>query len=387
MNLYDYFDPVSLDKPENNNLSEKAVFCRNIQIHTPDTPAVDLKSFNVAILGIPEDRNASIEGPALAPDKIRNWLYQLFRVHSKLKIVDLGNIKRGKNIQDTYYALRDVTLELHNNNLITVYLGGSQDLSYGSFLAFENKGDKFNFVTIDSRLDMGIIGDDITSESYLIPILTRSTNLLSSYTNIGHQKYLVDQQDIDFLQERYYPTIRLGDVRSNISKIEPYLRDASFVSIDICAVRQSDAPGSTYPSPNGFFGDELCQISKYAGLSNTLSCYGIFNVVPEKDPFDQTSHLAAQAIWHFLEGLSQKIYETPASDPNSFKKFIVSLDSIENEIVFYKSLQTERWWFEVPISISGKKDHLLMSCSYSDYQEACNQEIPDRWWNAFKKHN
>ena len=159
MNIRDYCDPVALDKPANLHLSDKAVLCKNIYINTPDTPLKDLDSYDLAIIGAPEDRNATIAGSAKAPDLIRNELYQLFRVNPKLRIIDLGNLKCGNSVQDTYFALRDVVLDLLERKITVVVLGGSQDMTYGIYLAYEKLNRKFSFASIDSRLDMGIIDD------------------------------------------------------------------------------------------------------------------------------------------------------------------------------------------------------------------------------------
>ena len=387
MNIHDYFDPVALEKPSNHHLSEKAVLCRNIYIHTPDTPVKNLDQFDLALIGVPEDRNATVPGSEASPDKVRSHLYQLFRVNPKLKIIDLGNLTCGYTIQDTYFALRDVLLEMVERKMTTVILGGSQDLTYGIYLAFEKLDRKFSFVTIDSRLDMGIINDEIKPESYLIPILSRKKELLFSYTNLGHQTYFVDQGDVDFLKENFHQTLRLGDIRQDMGKVEPYLRDAAFVSLDVNSIRQTDAPAGTHLSPNGFTGEEICQISRYAGLSPVVRCFGLFNLLPEADREGQTAHLAAQALWYFMDGVSHKRVEHPLSAPDAFKKFIVSFNEMDHDIIFYKSLETERWWFEVPVIRQTKTRHVLISCAMDDYQKACNQEIPDRWLNVFQKLN
>ena len=387
MNIQDYFDPVALEKPSNHHLSDKAVLCRNIYINTPDTPVRNLDQFDLALIGVPEDRNATIPGSAAAPVQVRDHLYQLYRLNPKLKIIDLGNLKCGNTPQDTYFALRDVLLDLEERKLTSVILGGSQDLTYGIYLAFEKLERKFSFVTIDSRLDMGIIDDQIKPESYLIPILSRKKELLFTYTNLGHQTYFVDQGDVDFLKDNFHQTLRLGEIRQNVGKVEPYLRDAGFVSLDMNSIRQSDAPGCTHPSPNGFTGEDICQISRYAGLSPVMRCFGLFNLLPDTDRNGQTAHLAAQSLWYFIDGVSQRKKEHPLSAPDAFKKFIVSFSDMDHDIIFYKSLETERWWFEVPVIRQTKTRHVLISCAMDDYQKACNQEIPDRWLNAFQKLN
>jgi arginase family enzyme len=387
MNLNDYFDPVSLASPINDHLSDKAIFCRNIYIHTPDSPIAQLEEFGLALMGIPEDRAATLSGSAMAPDLIRQQLYQLFRVNPSLKIIDLGNLKTGNTNQDTYFALRDVILEMSSHRVITICMGGSQDLTYGIYLAHEKMERKFSFATVDSRLDMGVIADEIKPESYLIPILSRKKELLFSYTNIGHQAYFVDHGDLDFLHDNFHNSIRLGEFRQDPGKVEPYLRDAAFLSLDMNAIRQADSPGCIKPSPNGFTGEEICQISRYAGLSNSMKTFGVFNILPVADLGEQTTHLAAQLLWYFMDGISQRIEENPHASPDSFKKFIVSSNDMDHDIIFYKSLETDRWWFEVPVLQNSRSRHALISCSLDDYQRACNHEIPDRWSNAFQKLN
>ena len=165
--------------------------------------------------------------------------------------------------------------------------------------------------------------------------------------------------------------------------MEPVFRDADLVSLDFNAVKQSDAPGHFHPSPNGFYGEEICQLAKYCGMSDVLSVFIISEVNPAFDINNQSSHLAAQSIWYFIEGFSQRKVEKP-DDSDKFTKFIVRLDSIDHDLIFYKSEQTDRWWIEIP---SLKKKSYLISCSYEDYLLAGNQEIPDRWWKAYQKIN
>ncbi|MEP7169411.1 MAG: arginase, partial [Bacteroidota bacterium] len=65
----------------------------------------------------------------------------------------------------------------------------------------------------------------------------------------------------------------------------------------------------------------------------------------------------------------------------------VPVSGNKQEIIFLKSKQTERWWMELP---SDKTKNRMMRqhflpCSYKDYEQACNNEIPDRWWQALQK--
>jgi hypothetical protein len=60
----------------------------------------------------------------------------------------------------------------------------------------------------------------------------------------------------------------------------------------------------------------------------------------------------------------------------------------EEELIFYKSNKTERWWIDVPFFLNNDnklKRNSLLPCSYEEYIAACNQEMPERWWKAQRK--
>ena len=334
----------------------------------------------MAILGIPVDANAFIKGSREAPDQVRNKLYQLRKINKNLKIYDLGNIKNGESVNDTYFAVRDVILELMERDMIIVIFGGSQDLGRGVFLALEKQESLHQILTIDSMLDFSAKDDAVHSRNYLNQILNPAVRERFSYTNLGHQSYFVTDTQLEQLEKSYLESIRLGDARKDLQQTEPLIRDSEFISIDLGAVRHADAPGSSTPSPNGFFGDELCQITRYAGLSEHVNTLGFFEFNPSSDMNGQTAHLTAQAAWYFLEGISHRIRENPIDTPEHIKKFIVNLNVAGHDIIFHKSTLSERWWMEIPVKNPVTGYNFFASCSYEDYQQACNQEIPDRWW-------
>jgi hypothetical protein len=78
--------------------------------------------------------------------------------------------------------------------------------------------------------------------------------------------------------------------------------------------------------------------------------------------------------------LSHRVKENPYDTSEHTKKFIITLDEIDQVLVFYKSNLSERWWIEIPVKNNLTKQNFFISCSYEDYQLACNNEIPDRWW-------
>jgi len=381
MDLNGYFDPVSLEKPQFHLLPEKYSFSRNIAIHTPDRPIRELDQYQLALIGVPQDHSAYIKGSATAPDKVRGMLYQLRKCNRNVKVYDLGNLKTTKNVGDTYYAIRDITLELSELGVIPFFIGGSQDLTFGMILALEKLPGIRQILTIDPRFDFWLEKEPgIHSRNYLNYILDKKVKRQFTYSNLGHQQYFVTEHQLDVLEQEFMESIRLGELRENIRRAEPLIRDADMVSIDMNAMRHSDASGVTNPSPNGLFGDELCALTRYGGISEKVKVAGLFELSPERDLNDQTSHLAAQAIWYFIDGLSHRIRENPMETSAHTKKFILKPEEIDQELVFYKSNVSERWWVEVPVKNPATNDNYFISCSYEEYQGACKNVIPDRWW-------
>jgi formiminoglutamase len=388
MNLNDYFDPVSLEKPTHNIIDNPNAFCRNIAIHTPNFPIHDLEEYKVAILGIPEDRNSINLGSAQAPDKIRNKLYQLIRTSNKFKIIDLGNMKVGKTHDDTIFGLRDILNELTNLGIICIILGGAHQLTYSACLVWEEIQKRYNLTVIDSHFDFETNPSTelILAENFLNKVLLTRTQLFS-FNNLGNQQYFSEASQTKWIENNFHNSMRVGAIRSSIRETEPLLRDTHILSINMRSVRYADSPGYIYPSPNGLNGEEICQISKYAGTSQNIKVFGIYEINPLFDPQGISSFLAAQIAWYFLEGIVQRTTETLSSDYSGFKKFIIKNNQIEPELVFYKSLLTERWWMEIPIIKGTTKDEVIIACSEEDYKSASSQQIPERWWKLFRKMN
>ena len=201
MDLYDFLDPVSLEKPEEHLISNPNIFGKNIEIHTPDHKPDLSENFKVALLGVPEDRNSLNRGASLAPQKIRTKLYQLLKINSK--IIDLGNLKQGNTYDDTYVALKEVLKSLFSNNLVVILLGGTQELTLPVFQLLESFRTTINLTTIDRTID--IIKDMIkpTAESYLTELIFKK-RLLFKYCNLGHQIHVTDKENIDLIGKLYY---------------------------------------------------------------------------------------------------------------------------------------------------------------------------------------
>jgi formiminoglutamase len=382
VNLNDYFNPVSIERPEFEYLTGQAVFPHNINIHTENNPVKDIRKYKIALLGVPEGRNSSSPGSSMGPDAIRGQLYRLARIPGKSKIIDLGNMKQGVSFNDTIAGLSDILSLLLRENLFPVILGGSSALVPAIDRALSKRNIKYTMTAVDPRIDYSNERRVPDSFNYLNTIISNHKSTLHHYINIGYQTYLNDQQVINRFLKRRADLVRIGDVRQAIYLTEPLLRDSDVAVFDISAVRQSDAPGTISPSPNGFYGEEICLLSRYAGISDKLKIFGLFDLNPEFDIRSQTAALAAHIVWFFLEGFSQKQYETPVLSNNNsgqFIKYHVRITNLDDDMIFIKSNLTDRWWMELP----GENDqNIYVACSHEDYLNANRNEVPDRWVKA-----
>jgi arginase family enzyme len=316
-------------------------------------------------------------------DIIRKELYQLYQGNWTNSVADLGNLTQGATVSDTYFALTEVLRYLLKRNIIPIIIGGEHDLTYANYRAYDSLEQTVNLAVVDSKFDLGTISAKMNSQSFLSKIIMEKPNNLFNYSNIGYQSYLVPQDEIDLLDSMYFDCIRLGEAKK-IENVEPLLRDADLVSIDLSAVRQSEAPANQNASPNGFYGDEICAVARYAGISDKVSSFGIYEYNPLLDRNNQTAQLVAQMIWYFIEGVNFRAHDYPFGSKENYQKYIVPIEN--DDLIFFKSIKSGRWWFEINIQGNNNiKRKSLIPCTYQDYVNASNQEIPDRWYKTIRK--
>ncbi|TRW25213.1 formimidoylglutamase [Flavobacterium zepuense] len=368
--VLDFIDGLSLQA-----LGKKAI------LHAEEFP--DLDNVSIAIIGVLDNRGQNDNKDHVHLNYIRKEFYGLFPGNWVKQIADLGDIIPGETQQDTYYALKGVVTELIKSRIIPVVIGGSQDLSYALYRAYDKLEQMVNLVAIDNRFDFGKEDELMSSRSYLTKIIVEEPHNLFNYSNIGYQTYFNSQEEIDLIEKLYFDAYRLGEVCNDTTIAEPVFRDADLVCIDMSAVKSSDSGNIVKFMPNGFDGKEICTLARYSGISDKVSCFGVFN----HEDTRQESVLIAQVLWYFIEGVHYRSNEYPFGSREHYIKYIVATE--DEELVFYKSDRTDRWWIEVPRAVGRDnkvKKNTLLPCSYNDYLSACNNNYPERLWKAQRKN-
>jgi arginase family enzyme len=277
-----------------------------------------------------------------------------------------------------FFALRDVVEYLNDSGVITVILGGGQDISIGVAGSFRDDK-RFVLSVVDSRADVKT-GREATGSSNFISRILSDNPQLFHLQLIGIQNHLVPALILEKLHSQTFDYIRLGQIRDDFSALEPLMRNTTFLSFDMSSVRNADGGGSYHLNPNGLHGEEACRIAHYAGLSHKIRAFGLFEMNPEYDNREMTANLSAQMVWYFLEALDHRLTEDPATDPTAFIKYFVDMEG--DPLVFYNHRASGRWWIEIT---SGEKENYLIPCLENDYLTASRKEIPDIWWKFARK--
>lgn len=375
---YEFLKPVSANLLAFISELPANTLGKNLLLHTQDD-FPELEGAQLALITVNDARGVNAKGDKVNFDAFRKNWYGLFPGNWSAVMADLGTIDAGETLNDTYFVVKSIVADLLHKNILPIVIGGSQDLTYAIYRAYDRLEQMVNLVAVDSKID--VVSDVINpSESFLTKIIMEEPNNLLNYANIGYQTYYNSQEEIDLIDKLYFESYRLGEVASNIALAEPILRDADIVSVDIHAVKSADMGYFSKFNPNGFDGREICALARYSGLSDKVSSFGIFNI----DTISAESLLITQILWYFVEGFNFRVNEYPYISKKTYFKYNVLLD--DQELVFYKSDVSDRWWIEIDQAIykeGGRK--VLFPCSYEDYISATNQVIPERWWKAIKK--
>ncbi|MFT4969775.1 MAG: formiminoglutamase [Chitinophagales bacterium] len=383
--IFDYLEQAKIDEilPSNGSWRENQLGAKVDQECKGD---LEDHGYKLAILGVGEDRSSTNNhGCGTGMNKIRQELYSLYLHFALPKTIDLGNIRLGHTLKDTQVALKTVVAELLDRRIVPIILGGGHDMTYGQFQAYENRIHDVDIVIVDEKIDL-MESEEVNAASFLRHIIMHQPNFLFSASHLGHQLFYNDPRSIDVLETLNYDVLRLGEVKKDIFEMEPILRNADMLSFDLSALRSSDAPANALTSPNGLSGEEACQLCRFAGYSNKISSFGLYEFNPYFDQNNQGAKQASQMIWYFIEGFAnRKENDYPSENNDQFIKYYVKLESSDYEIVFWKSNFSNKWWMEVPQK--NIKHNKFIPCSYKDYENAMRDELPDKWMKVYAKLN
>lgn len=342
-------------------------FGRQVKIFGKEWP--DLRDVRIGLIGI-GDKEANA---------VRSALYEMSFPFEGLQIADLGNARKA----DPAFLIPMIR-ELLESGIFPVLIGADAQGTPAQYKAFLSLQQHTSLAVVDERVRYNP-GAEAQAEDYLNDILGNRRSQLFHLALLGIQAHYVDPAVLELLDKKNFEYVGLGRARTNLSELEPIIRDADLLSFHISAIKQLEAPGQAFPTPSGFFTEEACQICRYAGMSDKLKSFGIYGYRKTPDRKGVGAHTVAQMVWYFIDGFFNRKNDFPAST-DGLVEYIVEFKEREFQIVFWKSSKSGRWWMQVPVKTNKKiQRHRLVPCSYNDYKLAGQEELPDRLLNALKR--
>ena len=373
--------PVKKETLLDLTLLPKQILGKNISIHTQNNGLPELKGLTIALIGLHEHRNSFFHNSSYNVNQFRKVFYELYPGNWNLSIADLGDLPNGEKVEDTYFAIKEIGVNLKQMNIIPVFIGGSHDLMFPLYEIFQNFKQLVNIVSVDRSFDFSQEDELISGRSYMSKIIMEKPNVLNNYTNIGFQSYYCAEQEKDLMGKLYFDTLRLGQVLNEPALAEPIFRDADIIGFDMKCLSWQAIADPLKGQPNGIDSRTICSLTRYAGISDRISFLGFFEI-PSTPMTDQ---LLAQMIWYLIEGVQLRFDEYPVNKKDFLKYSVTLSDQI---MVFYKSDKSNRWWMELTNNshLNNKiKSTTLLACTEKDYLDAMQDKIPERWYNAVKR--
>lgn len=371
-NLTDFLIPINLAELSEDQLYHDGQIGKLIDVYETDFPKIS--DADIILVGCNEQRgNGKINNAQLisAADAVRRQLYQLYYWHKDLKLADIGNIKTGASLQDSYAAIKTVLNELLNEKKTIIFIGGSHDLTLPQYEAYSAKKQIIEVSCVDALIDLNI-SSSLRSDNFLMELLTSEPNFIRHYNHIGFQSFYVHPNMLETMDKLRFDCYRVGNVKESMDEMEPVIRNCQMLSFDISAIAHAYAPANSI-SPNGFNGEESCLLLRYAGLSPNTTSVGLYGFDPAKDKDNLTAKQISHMIWYLLDGRSRGRREAKLEDKESFNEYHIAFAEVQT--VFLQSKKTGRWWMQLP-------DSKFIACSYKDYLLAGSNEIPERWLRA-----
>jgi formiminoglutamase len=371
--ILDFLEPVNLYQLSDDEGFKDTQLGKHVLVNDEYFP--DVENADLVIAGFGETRGLMPLADANeGPDAIRKEFYSLFHWHSDVQVADVGNVKPGATLQDSYAALKSVVNELIRAKKRVVILGGSHDLTIAQYQAYADMQQIIEVTCADAKIDLD--ADSILpADIFLMEMLTGDPNFIRHYNHIGFQSYFVHPAMLETMDKLRFDCYRVGRVKEKIEEMEPVIRNSDLFSFDISAIQHSHAPANRL-TPNGFTGEEACTLMQYAGMSTNINTIGIYGYLRRQDEHNLTAKQIAHMLWYLMDGVSKNKLEAKLEDRESFNEFRLAFAEVET--TFLQSKKTGRWWMEAP-------DGKMIACSQNDYIVAADNNIPERWLRAAER--
>lgn len=282
--------------------------------------AKDYEKSEIVILGCPQDegvaRNNGRTGAALAPDAIRAQFYKLSNFGISAALFDLGNTVIQKTLEETHDFHAKIVEQVLRDGKLLIILGGGNDVSYADGAAMANVFgiENWSAFNIDAHFDVRTDSPRNSGTPYR-QLLDEKLILSENFYELGFQMQSNSLVYFEFLKKKGVKIISLEDFQNANFVLESLIENRSseiekhsnlFFGFDADAVRASDAPGVSAPSPIGLTAEQFIKLAGFAGNLRKTKIIEFTEVNPNFDIDNRTAKLVAVAMHSFCQSEKQK---------------------------------------------------------------------------------
>ncbi|MCE2789635.1 MAG: hypothetical protein LW630_06945 [Saprospiraceae bacterium] len=312
--------------------TEKSIFFTDTYAEEGKIPA--LMGFGLAL--ITWNREAG--------EAVRKSLQQFHNQFKNIQIIDLGQL-----LSNDTDALQSLCQDVKHSRILPVFIG--LELQHITQLAGRFSWNVYH------------VANRITQAPETVDV---------SMSHISYQRHFSRLEEIYHIEEHSFNSLSLGKMRTFPTLLEPVLRDAQMLHIDLNCLRKSDAPNIGHALPTGLNAEELCQLAKYAGLGDRLECLSVMAGENMKAESPEAA-IIAETLWYFSEGLNMNAHDLPEAS-SDISEFIISAENMEMDYEFIRHNLTQKWWFR----IQNEDQRSYLACAADEYQSTVDNELPDR---------
>ena len=272
----------------------------------------------INLIGFPCDRgvklNGGREGAAKAPELIRAELFKLtphpayFQKHTDLleRVYNVGHVPCTGDVEENQELLGKAVAERLSARKIPVILGGGHETAFGHFFGYVKAEKEVTIINIDAHTDVRLLKDGSPhSGSSFRQALDHHGSFCKAYHVFGLNPSTVAFKHYNYVKQKG----GTAHFEREVSKetILRHLESAGssvMVTMDMDAVKQSEAPGVSAPNSTGLEKDLWLELAFEFGRNERVSSFDLCEVNPVYDRDNQTVRLAALTVWNFLLGVA-----------------------------------------------------------------------------------
>ena len=272
---------------------------------------------SVVFLGFASDegvrRNKGRVGAAKAPNAIRHMLSSLPYNESEVSaLYDYGNVVCvGNELEEARDEQIKIVKNLLGKKTFPIVLGGGHEVSFGNFVALNDRYKNIGIINIDAHFDLRLPNPDTNSGTgfYEMAKWSKENGREFKYLCLGVQKIgntMAIFSRADEFKANYVNADEIHEDAKNWQKaVDSFVAkcDIIYLSLDMDALDVAYAPGVSAPSTNGLTPFQVKSILRRILKSNKVRLMDVAEVNPDLDLDNRTSRLAAHLISEMIHNL------------------------------------------------------------------------------------